>query len=94
MTVIQGVLLAIISIIFAYLLPNWLKPHSEVLKSGLDNHVGQSFRLERIGSDWKIKVDGVDYLIDDSSETPDFAVGKKVRLDANHAGVLQVSVLK
>lgn len=94
MTVMQGVLFAIISVIFAYFLPKWLKPHSEALKSGLDAHIGQSFRLERVGSDWKVKIDGVDYLISDDSENSEFVVGKKVRLDSHRAGVLNVSLLK
>lgn len=94
MTVMQGVLFAIVSVIFAYFLPKWLKPHGEALKSGLDAHLGQSFRLERVGSDWKVKIDGVDYLIDDDSETPDFAVGKKVRLEGHRAGALRVSILQ
>ena len=33
MTVIQGLMLAVISAVFAYFLPKWLKPNTEVLKS-------------------------------------------------------------
>lgn len=94
MTVIQGIILVIVSGSFAYFLPRWLTPRTEALKSGLDAHIGQSFRLERVGNDWKVKIDGVDYLIDDDSETPDFAVGKKVRLDSHDGGLLKVSVVK
>jgi len=83
MTVIQGLILVTVSAVFAYFLPKWLTPHTKTLKSGLDAHIGQSFRLERVSSDWKAKIDGVDYLIDDDSETSDFAVGKKVRLDSH-----------
>lgn len=93
-TVMQGILLAVVSGGFAYFLPKWLKSNSETLKSGLDTHIGQSFRLERVGSDWKIKIDGVDYLIDDDSVTPDFEVGKKVLLEGHAAGILKVSVVK
>ncbi|MDD2916805.1 MAG: hypothetical protein PHH70_03095 [Candidatus Gracilibacteria bacterium] len=93
-TVIQGILLVVVSGLFAYFLPKWLKPNTEALKSGLDAHIGQSFRLERVGSDWKVKIDGVDYLINDNSETPEFAVGKKVRLDSHNAGILEVSIAK
>lgn len=93
-TIIQGVVLAIASLVFAYFLPKWLKPHGEALKSWLDAHIGQSFRLERVGSDWKVKIDGVDYLVSDDSETPDFKSGKKVRLDGHDGAVLRVSVLQ
>ena len=93
-TVIQGLILVVISGVSAYFLPKWLTPHSKPLKSGLDVHIGQSFRLERVGTDWKVKIDGVDYLIDDDSETPDFEAGKKVRLESHSAGILQVSLSK
>ena len=43
---------------------------------------------------WKVKIDGVDYLVGEDSETPDFAVGKKVRLESHSAGILKVSVMK
>lgn len=94
MTVVQGLMLVIVSAILAYFLPKWLNPRTEAFKSGLDAHIGQSFRLERVGTDWKVKIDGVDYLIDEDSVTLDFAAGKKVRLDGHDAGVLKVTLVK
>lgn len=94
MTIIQGLILVVVSGAFAYFLPKWLRPHTKAFKSGLDAHVGQSFRLERVGSDWKVKIDGVDYLIDDDSETPEFESGKKVRIESHKAGILKVSTVK
>lgn len=93
-TVIQWVIFVIFSGFFAYTLPKWLQPNTEALKSGLDAHVGKAFRLERVGNDWKVKIDGVDYLIDDDSETPEFEVGKKVRLESHRAGVLKVELVR
>jgi len=72
MTIAQGLILVIASAIFAYILPKKLKPHTEAFKTGLDTHIGQSFRLEKVGSDWKVKIDGVDYLVEDDSITPEF----------------------
>lgn len=95
MTMIHGILLVVLSALLAYFLPKWLSPRNTTgFKSGLDAHIGKSFRLERVGSDWKIKIDGVDYLIDDDSETPDFEVGKKVRLESHRSGVVMVSILQ
>lgn len=94
MTIVQGIIFALVSAVSAYFFPKWLTPNTPPFKSGLDAHIGQSFRLERIGSDWKVKIDGVDYLIDDDSETPDFEAGKKVRLESHNAGILKVSVIK
>lgn len=94
MTIAQGIILVMVSGSFAYFLPKWLKPSTKDFKTGLDAHIGQSFRLERVGTDWKVKIDGVDYLIDDESATPDFEVGKKVRLDGQSAGILKVTIMK
>lgn len=94
MTVVQGIILVVVSALLAYFLPKWISPHAEAFKSGLDAHIGQSFRLERVGTDWKVKIDGVDYLVNEDSVTPDFETGRKVRLDGHSAGVLRVSVVK
>lgn len=94
MTVTHGILLVIISTAFAYFLPKWFMANTVTAKLGLDVHIGKTFRLERVGSDWKVKIDGVDYLVDIDSETPDFEVGKKVQIDGHNGGVLKVSVVK
>ncbi len=94
MTMIQGVLLAITSWTFAYILPRYIKPHTPELKLWLDVHIGQSFPLEYIGNDWKVKIDGVDYLIGDQSVTDEFIVGKKVVLAWHEGGVLRVTIIK
>jgi hypothetical protein len=64
-TAIHATILVIISGFFAYFLPKWLTPHTKPLLIGIDSHIGQLFRLERVGSDWKVKIDGVDYLVND-----------------------------
>ncbi len=93
-TIAQGFILVIISAIFAYFLPKWLQPNTPDFKSGLDAHIGKIFHLEKVGSDWKVKIDGVDYLIDEESETPDFIVGQKVRLESQSSGILKVSIVR
>ena len=94
MTAIQGGLLAVTSAVFAYFLPKWMMSHAKVLKSGLDLHIGHSFRLEQVGTDWKIKIDGVDYLIGEESVTDEFAPGKKVMLEGHDGGILKVTIMK
>ncbi|NCP77074.1 hypothetical protein GW819_02495 [Candidatus Gracilibacteria bacterium] len=94
MTIVQGIILVMVSAVFAYFLPKYLKPNTPDFKLGIDAHIGQKFHLERVGTDWKVKIDGVDYLVEEDSETPDFAVGKKVRLESHSSGVLKVSIVK
>lgn len=93
MTILQGIILVIISAILAYFLPKLLQSNSPDFKSGLDAHIGKTFRLEKVGSDWKVKIDGVDYLINEDSETSDFKVGKKVQLESQNGGILKVSIV-
>ena len=41
-----------------------------------------------------MKIDGVDYLIDDDSVMSEFEVGKRVCLESHKSGILTVSVIK
>lgn len=65
-------MLAFVSGIFAYAFPRLMKTKTKDLKSGLSAHIGGTFRLEKVGPDWKVKIDGVDYLIDDDCVTESF----------------------
>lgn len=94
-TIAQGFILAIVSGVFAYFFPKWFNvPKNKMLKSGLDAHLGHTFHLERVGNDWKVKIDGVDYLVDDDCVADEFAPKQKVRLDGHKGGVLDVTVVK
>ena len=94
-TVVQGVILAVVSAVFAYALPKWLKPsHTEEFKSGVDAHIGKKFHLEKVGSDWKIKIDGVDFLINEDCITSDFEAGARVVIVSHKGGVLTVLLAK
>lgn len=92
MTIAQGVILVVISAIFAYVLPKWLRPNTPDFKSGLDAHVGQKCHLARVGDDWKVKIDGVDYLVDEDCVTPDFKEGEKVQLESHASGIVTISI--
>jgi membrane protein implicated in regulation of membrane protease activity len=48
-TVVQGIILVIISAILAYFLPKWLQSNSPEFKTGLDVHIGKTFHLEKVG---------------------------------------------
>lgn len=69
--------------VFAYFLPKWLMDRmakGSGFKSGLDAAIGKSYPAHLVGKDWKIKVDGVDYLLHDESVLADLAEGEKLRV--------------
>ena len=92
--VLQWFLLACISGVFAYAFPRLMKTKAKDLKSGLSAHIGGIFRLEKVGSDWKVKIDWVDYLIDDDCVTESFEAGKKVHLESYNSTILTVSLIQ
>lgn len=59
----QGIIFAIISVILAYVFPRWLSPKSEEKPQGLDLYIGETRRIKAVGEDWKITLDGVDYIV-------------------------------
>lgn len=54
----------IFAIIFSYFLPKWLTPRDSDYenKQGLDIYVGETRRVRSVGEDFKIKLDGVEYI--------------------------------
>ncbi len=92
-SIIQGIIFAISTSAFAYFLPKLLTPPPDIRKVGISAHEGRTFTLKEMDGDYKITIDGVDYLIDADSITDAFAAGKKVRLDSTKEGVIHVSLV-
>lgn len=71
--VIQGVIFAIISLIVAYMCSKIFRATIEKPSrlQGLDMYIGESRRVRVVGEDFKIKLDGVDYLVISDDELVD-----------------------
>lgn len=94
LSIAQAVIFAVTGSALCFVLPSFFKKTRNEFKQGLDAVIGKTFVLKKIGEDYKVSVDGVDYLVEESCVTEDFAPKKRVRLDSHRSGVLTVSLLK
>jgi len=71
--VVQGVVFVVLSLVTSYFLPKWLTPRSESKPQGMDLYIGETRRLKAVGEDWKVSLDGVDYIVivDEDAEEGD-----------------------
>lgn len=92
-SVAQGAIFALGSVLFAIFFPRWFQRSVPDKKQGMDLYVGKNYTLKIVYGHYKIEIDGVDYLVDESSVTPDFAEGKGVRLDSVEGGAFRVSLV-
>jgi membrane protein implicated in regulation of membrane protease activity len=92
-TLVQAAIFAITGIVFCFLFPRWFNRSETEFKHGLDAAVGKSYPLKKVGDDWKVTIDGVDYLVTDESVTDAFAAKKKVRVDSHESGSVKVSIV-
>lgn len=71
----QGVIFVIIAIIASYLFPKFFRAAvgDNDRPQGLDMYIGETRRVRLVGEDFKVKLDGVEYLVisDDDLEDKD-----------------------
>ena len=46
----------------------------------MEAYVGKNFKLKKVKNDWKIEIEGVDYLINEESVNKNFKIEKKVKI--------------
>ncbi|HRI35933.1 MAG TPA: hypothetical protein PK765_02440 [bacterium] len=93
-SIAQGAIFATGSTLFAIAFPRWFRRSVPDTKQGIARYEGLSFKLKTVSGEYKIEIDGVDYLVDASSVTSEFANGKTVHLDSTEGGVFRVSLAK
>ena len=81
-TVVQGIIFAVASLIFAYVLPNLLSATNPDVPQGFDRYVGEKRTVKKIWWELKISLDGVEYIIDADEE---ISAGDKVEV-IDHKG--------
>lgn len=86
-TILQGGVFAIASLIFALVIPKLLISHEPITPQGADKYIGQVRSARKVGGEYKISLDGVDYLIE--SET-DITVGDKVEIIGHKGASMKV----
>ncbi len=60
---LQGTIFAIVTFIAAYFLPKLLVSHMPDVPQGIDRYIGEKRKIKKVGDDFKIILDGVDYLV-------------------------------
>ena len=92
---LQWVVFAGISAISCLILPKWLNSYKKDggFKTGVDAAIDSIVSLSKAGDDWKVKIDGVDYLVDVGSVTEEFASKKRVRITGHDAGLVKVELI-
>ena len=90
---VQAAILAVSSAVFCFFFPKWFAPKSPDFKVGLERSIGETFVLHGSRGEYRIKIDGVDYLVHDSCVTQEFDDGKKVTLVGQKNGLVQVTIL-
>lgn len=76
----QALIFVIISSIFAIFAVKYLRPKAAPKPVWLDNYIWTYHKLEKVWNDFKLKIDWVDYLIDDDCINDDFSVWKKIKI--------------
>lgn len=62
--IIQGVIFAVVSFGASYYLPGLLTPKWEEQAQWLDIYFGEKRKVKKVGEDFKVVLDGIEYMID------------------------------
>lgn len=92
-TIFQSIVFVITSIIFALIFTKFLRPKKVAQVFGLDNYIWTYHKLEKIWNDWKLKIDWVDYLIDDDCINDTFSVWKKIKIISHKSWSFVVEIV-
>lgn len=92
-TIMQALVFVIIATSFAIFAVKYLRPKKQVIPVWRDSYIWKVYKLEKVWDDWKIKIDWVDYLVDDDSVVVDFWVWKKVKILSHNSGSFKVELV-
>ncbi|MFZ3232897.1 MAG: hypothetical protein WA194_05195 [Patescibacteria group bacterium] len=90
----QAVIFAVSGAVFCFVFPIWFNNTKTEFKQGLDASVGKTYSLKKVGDDYKVAIDGVDYLVDENCVTENFTPKAKVKLVSHRSGTLTVTLQK
>ena len=85
-TLPQFLVFFIASLVLCVALPNLMR-HKGHAPVGLEATVGRSSKLKKSGDHWKIDIDGVQYLVHESSVRADFLDAKVVKISGVQDGL-------
>ncbi|NRH20763.1 hypothetical protein HOO68_01820 [Candidatus Gracilibacteria bacterium] len=88
-TIIQGLIFAVVSFLASFFLPRYLSSQVEEKAQGLDSYLGETRKVKKVGEDFKVVLDGVDYFIDIDG----VKVGDKVELTSRKGSIFRGSIV-
>lgn len=86
-TIIQGSIFALLSLTFALLLPKVLRSSLPDTPQGADKYIGEIRSVKKSGDEYKISLDGVEYLIDSEDVLTSW---DKVEVISHHGVTMKV----
>ncbi len=92
-TIFQSLVFIFIATGFSLFAVKYLRPKKISKAVWLDSYIWASVKLEKVGDDWKIKIDWVDYLIDDDSISDIFEIRKKVKIIGHNSWSFKVELI-
>lgn len=92
-TIFQSLVFIFIATWFSLFAVKYLRPKKISKAVWLDSYIWANVKLEKVGDDWKIKIDWVDYLIDDDSISDIFEVWKKVKIIGHNSWSFKVELI-
>lgn len=81
-SITQWLIFVLASLLFAYILPKVLVSNTPDVPQWVDKYLGQVRSVKKVGGEWKISLDGVDYAIETDDE---ISQGNKVEV-IGHGG--------
>jgi membrane protein implicated in regulation of membrane protease activity len=86
-TIVQGIIFAVASLVFAYALPKLLSSSDPDMPQGMDRYTGEVRTVKKSWGEYKISLDGVEYVIECDS---DVVAWDKVSVLGSHGTAMHV----
>jgi membrane protein implicated in regulation of membrane protease activity len=77
LSILQGIIFALMSLVFAYTLPKMLSSSTPDVPQGFDRYVGEKRSVKKTAGELKISLDGVEYIVESDD---DIVAGDKVEV--------------
>ncbi|MCK9272148.1 hypothetical protein M0P65_01240 [Candidatus Gracilibacteria bacterium] len=89
----QFIIFVIISTACIFIFPKFFKLSKGTAKIGMEAYIDKTYKLKKVGNDWKVEIEGVAYLINEDSVTDDFEEGRKIKVIGYEGTSLNVELI-
>jgi len=89
----QITIFAIVSTLLIFIFPKFFHLSKWSAKIWIEAYVWKVYKLKKVGNDWKVEIEWVDYLINEDSITESFESWRKVKVDSYEWTSLNVTLI-